>query len=42
MRPSKPWDTGNLSFSTSFEEAIVLAIFGFIPGLIVSIGLYAA
>ncbi|PYG26359.1 putative ABC transport system permease protein [Pelagimonas varians] len=25
-----------------FEEAIVLAIFGFIPGLIVSIGLYAA
>ncbi|AGI69259.1 ABC transporter DevB-family membrane fusion protein [Octadecabacter antarcticus 307] len=25
-----------------FEEAIVLAVFGFIPGLIVSIGLYAA
>jgi putative ABC transport system permease protein len=25
-----------------FEEAIVLAVFGFIPGFIVSIGLYAA
>lgn len=25
-----------------FEEAIVLAIFGFIPGLLISIGLYAA